>query len=337
VKNQNEIDIVLVYLGSTWPSYVELNLRYLVKNFQSHQIHFIGDSDYVLNRAKGVGARTFKTKNWREVYRETYDLLEHPMEFRSGFWFNTIARFFAISEFQQLTKRPLLQIECDVLIFKNFPFNSFAKLRDKIAFSMENLGQGSASILWIGNELLSTELVKTILCLVSQDPKHTDMTILGSIARGSILPTIVLPTLHPALHLEASEESSFYSANWEIFNGCFDALNYGMYIVGSDPRNSKGVSRIFQNREEQIIPSDLQAFRLDAANNSFVLELANGTSYPLYCLHNHAKDKRIWSKKQTKLLNRRSRQFARSRSIRRRFYPSAFFTLAVEKVLRSLK
>jgi hypothetical protein len=330
---RSDIDVVLVYLGGKFPKYVAKNLSYLKSNFPNYSITFVGDSEQTLAKASELSVNVFKTSNWIEISSSIYNLLDHPMKFRSGFWFHTIARFFAIAEFQKASRNPLLQVECDVFLSKNFPFEKFLPLKEVVAYPMENVTQGAASVLWIGNDKLSAKLVETSLRLIRENPKHTDMTILGEIACKSLLPFTSLPTIHPKGKLDQKSNLSDFSRNFYYFKGCFDALSYGMYMLGSDPRNKRGLSEVFKNRSEQVLPDDIVHFGLNKSGMGIDIRLENGVCYPLFCLHNHSKNSKIWTNPRA-LLSRRFRSFTRDKISKQLLYPSVLISLLGTKLKR---
>ena len=335
--SHTNVDLVLVYLGNRIPRYVRHNLRYLKRNFPNHRLIFIGDSDQTLSKARKLQIEVFKTANWRELEYETYIKLEHPLEFRSGFWFNTIARFFAIAEFQAVSLRPLIQIECDVFITGNFPFSTFTNLEDSVAFPMENSTQGAASVLWVGNSKLSQELAKISLNLIHADPRLTDMTILGRVANDSLISYVSLPTIQSKEDLAEPIQSEIFHENFTKFKGCFDALTYGMFLLGSDPRNKKGISELFRRRPEQVLPKDLTSFKSVKKGASVEVELETGVSYQLFCIHNHSKNLKLWANSRHRFINGRSRMMQKKQGITYVFYPFIFLGLLLSKARRSFK
>jgi hypothetical protein len=335
--SQTNVDLVLVYLGDRLPRYVKENLKYLRENFPNHRIVFIGDSDRTLSNAIALHVEVFKTSNWRELQQETYAKLNHPMGFRSGFWFNTIARFFAIAEFQNVSMRPLIQIECDVFVAKNFPFTAFDNLKDSIAFPMENLTQGAASVLWVGSPKLSKNLADTALDLIHTDSELTDMTILGKIANHALISYVALPTIRTNKDLGKSIESQIFSENFKRFNGCFDALSYGMFLLGSDPRNNRGISELFKRRIEQVLPSNIRTLIMDKHVHSMEVTLETGVSYPLFCLHNHSKNVKLWTSSGYRYVNRRSKLLQKRQRVTFVVYPLTVIGMAFSKATRKLR
>lgn len=337
MPTQSNVDLVLVYLGEKMPKYVIHNLKYLIENFPNHRIFFVGDSERTLSRARKLPIGVFKTSNWREIKWEAYTKLEHPLEFRSGFWFNTIARFFALAEFQAVSSRPLIQIECDVFVAGNFPFSAFEDFNDSIAFPLENLKQGAASILWIGNAKLSQKLAEISLNLINADPRLTDMTILGRVANESLISFVSLPTIQSKECIDEPKALEVFSKNFVNFNGCFDALSYGMYLLGSDPRNRKGISELFKRRPEQVLPKDLISFNATKGGTSIEVKLKSGATYQLFCLHNHSKNIKLWKSSGYRLINKKSKLMQKRRDIAYVFYPISSLGLLYSKMKRFLR
>lgn len=339
LTNGNDYPIVtFVYLGKKIPKYVFLSIMNFKHKFPHLHTTLIHDSDQGALLADKCQIRSFHTKNWMKEEESLMNSLDHPMVFRNGFWFQTLARFFALCEFQTIFNTPVVQIECDVWVGSNFPFKAFANLDKQIAFPMENLLQGSASILWLRDKSGASFLRDYAVRLLSLDSSHTDMTILGKLAQEHPDKVLTLPVSIESKSYDYDETriiSPIFTQNLDKFNGVFDALPYGMYLLGSDPRNGRGWSqRFLQRKEHSIIPEDIK-FLLDSKNH--LLIESKGESHYLYNLHNHAKRKQLW--RQTGILYlleiiKEQRQFTQPK---RKFYFSVFLGLIYQYLNRKVR
>jgi hypothetical protein len=93
-----------------------------------------------------------------------------------------------------------------------------------------------------------------------------------------------------------------FSENFEIFNGCFDAAAYGVYYLGTDPRNARGVSHLYTLRKEHKLPFGISDI-IYIAESSSIRVTALEFEYSLFCLHNHSKNAKIWGHNRESYLN----------------------------------
>lgn len=308
-------NIVFVYLGDKLPSYLLKNLEYTKKSFPQHNIYFIGDSSATIKRVSQLEISTFLARKLEIIENETYGILNHSMDFRSGFWFKTLSRFFALAEFQRILGEPIFQIEGDVWLATNFPFEKFLGIEAEIAFPMQNANQGAASILWIKDSYSSEKLASIARTTAKVDPGVTDMTLLALIARNNLMSYEILPTIpDPSFQSSLTLDHLKQSMNFQRFGGCFDALPYGMYILGTDPRNNRGISRIFHKQELDYFPNHLSRFMLSNDGNQIAV-WNEDKSFALFCLHNHAKIEKLWGSRRERiaLFNKRIKKFNSSR------------------------
>jgi hypothetical protein len=326
--------IVLVYLGGEIPRYVYANIRNIRARFPALEVTFIHNSRQGLGLAKATGIASFRTSDWIEEENELVSKLSNPMGFRNGFWFHSLARFFALAEFQKIYNNPIIQVECDVWLANNFPFDKFQELGKGIAFPMENKFQGSASILWLRDKDDSWALREYSINCLNENNKHTDMTILGQYIKNYPERVTTLPVKSPLQNHDDTEEHLFTS-NFQLFNGIFDALPYGMFLLGSDPRNARGWSFRYKFRKEQgILPRDI-AFNFDEKTN-LVLD-TQGKSFTLYNLHNHSKKLDIWNSNGCSYLSRVTAKQRMTKKVLKSFHLFVFLNLVIQAVRRRLK
>ena len=152
----------------------------------------------------------------------------------------------------------------------------------------------------IADSMASYSLVQLVHQLVKKDSSNTDMSILGQIAILGLMNFSGLPTLPPNQIKEGGETT--FSANFEIFNGCFDAAAYGVYYLGTDPRNARGVSHLHTLRNEHNLPFGISDI-IYIAETSSIRVTALEFEYSLFCLHNHSKNVKIWGHYREHYLN----------------------------------
>jgi hypothetical protein len=309
--------LVFVHLGERIPKYTLANFNYIKSKFNDISLWVITDSLRISRKLQKNGLQTFYVDN-RQINEEFYDEnLSHSKEFRGKFWYRTIQRFDAIAVFQQVHKNPIIHLENDIWIAKDFPFKKFDELKGSIAFPLLNESEGVASVLFLRSEESSKQLVQLVHQLVQRDSTNTDMSILGQIANLGLMNFSSLPTLPPNQIKEIREK--VFSENFEIFNGCFDAAAYGVYYLGTDPRNARGVSHLYTWRKEHNLPFGISDV-IYIAESSSIRITALEFEYSLFCLHNHSKNAKIWGHKRDRYLNSHLKVKQRGDSKTRKVY-----------------
>jgi hypothetical protein len=302
-----QLILAVIYLGNTVPKYVLRNLEYLHSTFHENEIYFISDSQSSIEKAAKIGVKTWLSPNPDDQWREIRDKLDHPMAFRQGFWFKTLARLFVLNSFMQLHKNvSCLQIEADVFIFPNFPLSKFNKLDAEIAFPMESRQMGIASLLYLQDHVAAKSFTEFGLNAIQANPQITDMTLLGQIAHSKMLKFEPLPTL-PAAHqsaLNQPEAKNLVSQNPLDDLGVFDGITIGQYLLGIDARNSRGKLILYRRQHSHAINPEKLNFAWDGKE---ILSIEDSIENSIiYNLHNHAKDLRIYREKtRNKLLEKR--------------------------------
>ena len=211
--------LTVIYLGNKLPTYVVRNLEYLKNTFLEDEIYFISDSEKSVRKASKIGVKTWLAPHPEEQWKDVRESLNHPMGFRDGFWFKTLARIFVLNSFMQFHPGvSTLQIEADVFIFPNFPLSAFRELDAEIAFPMESYRMGIASLLFLKDHQVSAKLVEFALNEISNNGQITDMSLLGKVAHSNKLKFLALPTLPRELRNALNEPESVNLV-------CNDSLN----------------------------------------------------------------------------------------------------------------
>jgi hypothetical protein len=315
--------IVFVHLGKKLPRYAMENLHFTKKQFPEKSIWMVSDHSLVIERVRGIGVKTFLVP--REMLEEEFYVshLNHPSEFRNSFWIKTIARFHALANFQNENDTPIIHLENDVWLSSNFPFDKFNRLSASIAYPLLNESQGIASVMYLKDGKTSQTLIDLFREIVANDGTHTDMTLLGEVSRNKQINFEPLPTMPP--ENDTSPTHRLFSANFDLFNGCFDAAAYGVYFLGTDPRNSKGFSELYVRRDQHNLPTNIESIKYMSHNSTVVVQTSN-RSYNLFCLHNHSKNLQIWSENREKCLGSRFENAKSSIDMSRKFYPKVFLS-----------
>lgn len=333
--------LTVIYLGNKLPTYVVRNLEYLKNTFLEDEIYFISDSEKSVRKASDIGVKTWLAPHPDEQWKDVRESLNHPMDFRDGFWFKTLARIFVLNTFLQLHPgTPSLQIEADVFLFSNFPLSFFRELDAEIAFPMESYRMGIASLLFLKDHKASAMLAEFALNEIRNNDQITDMSLLGKVAHANKLKFLALPTLPRELSSALNEpESANLVCNDSLnLSGVFDGISVGQYLLGIDPRNSRGSLILHRAQTSHAINSKKLMLGLDNKDN-LVMKGATIESV-IYNLHNHAKDLRLYDSYSRKnLLEKRvnSAKLGENKKFIFRIFALAVFNAIARKVSHGLR
>jgi len=214
-------------------------------------------------------------------------------KYRNGFWLNTTNRFFALQEFHRtIPHDSILHVEADVIISKQFPMSSFAEIRHPIAFPMSSPSVGLASTLWLRDSSSTDKLAEFAISKLSENPNYSDTDLLGLLAQTTPEEVLVLRSGPDDLSVYRNEitqnQQSLKGSDHRINNdGIFDASTIGIHLCGTDPRNSFGVSRIFDPLVHHFMKLDSIGFVIE--NNQVFLTTINERR-TIYSFHNHSKN-----------------------------------------------
>ena len=288
--------IVIIYLGGKIPSYVTDNIIHINNNL-TKDIVFISDNPISLKKVDKIGVETWQCKNSDIAWANVKKSMSHSMSFRNGFWFKTVARFFAIHEYLIVNKaESVLQVEADVILAQDFPINKFAALNVDLAFPLESPKRGIASLLFIGSTSAAQKLVDFTISQITENNHSTDMTILGNVIGQKNINTIILPTLTRQMIIHQNRWKSNLlqpmAKNFDKFGGIFDGISFGLFLTGQDPRNNKGKSLLFQNAPTHSIDASKFDFVLTEQNKMGIK--VNSTLIPLFNLHVHSKNRNLF-------------------------------------------
>jgi hypothetical protein len=325
------IETSVVYLGNKIPRYLTYNLEYMHSMFPMCNLVFISDSEKSLSQVSKLGIRTWKFNGLNENLFSLRDHLNHDWNFRNNFWFYTFARFFAIEEYMSLNPDYRhLHIEADNLLFENFPFDFFNQLDSEIAFPMESKIAGAASVLFLRNHTAASKLARFTIDEIKRNSNITDMTILARILEDVNVDTFVLGTV-PANQKSMVKEGfndKLFCPNMGI-KGFFDAMSHGQYILGIDPRNSRGLLKL--NFSSDTSGADNKRFDY-FYNEGKVGAVVNQEFFQLYNLHNHAKDLRLFkNESRNKLLKKRIEKSKNGE------YTEVRFSIFIKMVIKAAK
>jgi hypothetical protein len=302
--------IVFVHLGTAPAKHLWSNIRSLEIRFPDLEIVLVSDV-----KPKELISHP-KVEFYQYLRSESTQLqlarLDYDFKFRSGFWQYTLERILALDQYHRsVPEKKILHLESDVLLLSNFPFQSFEHL-NKMSWLSVDKNRDVATFIYLPDALSTTRLCTELLVQLNYDSTLTDMKFLREYRLKN--PNEVL--LAPSLSLELATQLIFegqmdpklgieLSASAEFFKGFFDPAAIGMWLTGSDPRNYYGFRKSFDTTEiinggTFINPAVLK-YRITSTGEMFV-SIDNFES-PIWCLHIHSKDLRLFGKSWNNRLN----------------------------------
>ncbi len=228
----------------------------------------------------------------REKSLEAYIAsLNHNPAFRKGFWIFSLERFFALNSWHlENPSATFLHIESDILIMKNFPWNSFNGI-DKLTWCRFNQHEDVASFVYSPNVQATVLLVEKLKEQISVNNKSTDMSALGAISNQNDV------NILPRLGFDEERVGTLNLANsnhTHQFHGVFDEATIGMWLIGQDPRNNFGISKKFRVLTHADVDPSKYIFRYSSKN--VLTASRNGKEVSVYNLHVHSKKLLLFSK-----------------------------------------
>lgn len=287
------MNIVLVHFGPQLPKHLRRNLTRLVEVFDSHYVFLISDHDHS-NLPSSV--RKFLVSE-RPYFLSVEMNISHPIDFRNNFWFLTLKRFLVFNLFMEEHPDPLIHLESDVVISRDFPFEIFAGLDTPFAFPLISDLMGIPSVLFLKDKSAADLLCELTMQSVEENPSTTDMLILTKLFSRSPDLITILPSGPSGKKFYMSETSdnfiSLQSVGLSIFGGLFDGAAIGQYLLGDDPRNNRGIRNIyFESGYSSLVARSL-SFDL-SANRAFLEIVSEFERIPLFSIHVHSKDIRVF-------------------------------------------
>lgn len=287
--------LVWVHLGqSKVPYYLKRSMRNHAQIFSDQRLVLLVDDDKNLHnfgiRNLSVHKVHFMDEDWEIIKRR----LSHDLTFRNEFWFNSLARFKALYSYlieKKIDK--LLHIESDVVLMPNFPFSSFEKIQNYLAYSLQGEGKGIASVFYVGSQACLAEFLNFCFREILQDSKNTDMTLLDNFHKKNPSKTFILPTLPKQTFFEGTSNDSKIELSDSVtgFGGVFDAISIGQYFFGIDPRNHRGIKKLYiEDASHWVKPSQ---FSFEWSENALIARQKD-LKFEIFTLHIHSKKPQIF-------------------------------------------
>lgn len=292
------MELVLVYLGSRVPNYLEKNLTLLANQFPDNPVVLLSDNASEIARLTSeIGQVKFvEVSNPELTWVETLKRSKYSTDFRENFWTKTLARYYSIFEYM-LTQpeQSILHIEADIWLSPNFPMAKFIEIDESIAYPLTNVHQGVASTVYFKNFHAAKLLKEFSEECMHEDPATTDVSVLGNLYLRYPKEILILPTA-------ASAESYFHdfvtqatrlkmSENYGRFCGVFDASTWGQFLTGEDPRNNIGRKLVYHHQLHHSVCPKMARFNF--CKEAGLTATLENKQFEIFSLHVHSKNSQI--------------------------------------------
>lgn len=323
--------LLLVYLGGKLPGYVVANLRYLRRTFPHAEVWLACDSLRAARQARRAGALVWMYRAEPELKARLLGGIGLDPAFRHGFWLNTMLRLWAVAAFaEQHGDAPLIHLEADVWLAPDAPLERWRSLECDLAYPLASAEAGAASVLLVREPRALVALLSGIEEAVDGSAV-TDMMLLG---QAQLRPGVrILPTAPDAQHcFHAGVDAALrerMSVGLPETGGIIDAATWGQYFLGLDPKNARGRRALFVDLPEHAV--DCRGVRLLVGARGCIRIDGEFGSVPIYALHVHSKDARVFRDAES-LLRMRAAQLQDGRLVE--FDSRAFISAATEALRR---
>ena len=284
------MNIVFAHFNSKIPKHLALNLQRSRNIFDKHEIFLITDKVNDKFKIEGVNTVIYKPSPGWIISEKT---LNHPKNFRDNFWFTSLARFIAISEFARGNRGEVLHIESDVILSKHFPFDILSSQKELFQFPIVNNSLAISSVLYLKNSEAAEILEQTTLSEVSTNPGTTDMHILRKLSKTHSSFFRALPSLPSNSNVMNHPDTEFIKVNENLiqtYGGIFDGFDIGKYLFGEDPRNNRGFSRLRRTDLEVYLNPRKLDFSISSSHDfPEIYDNKKKMFIPIYALHIHCK------------------------------------------------
>lgn len=325
--NSNNIELVLVHLGTTRAKYLIENLRLIQEHFPTIRINLVLSDNSILSKFVPVNVNKIVYRS-NEKMDEIFTQRAHESRFRNGYWRFTIERLLAIeSTHAQNQTVKLLHIESDVFLMPNFPFASFQNVNN-VSWMPYNESCDVASIVFFPNFKKTKLFSRDMIALIQKNPNISDMQALRELRIKFPQRYKTLPTSKTGFENLSGSKSHAISKNRNDFFGIFDSASIGMWLTGIDPKNNYGFTKYFDMNALEAYKTDLNpnAYSLELSDKNRLYYINGKRKLEVFNLHVHSKSKDIFSQKWSLELARLVR-LSSSKLPYSEFSPIVFFDL----------
>jgi hypothetical protein len=278
--------IIFVHFNTPLPKHLVLNLKYISDKFPANELVLIRNIEVSSPRIKGIQEYVYSGDS---IWNELEGALAHPKNFRSNFWFTSLARLLAIASYMKEYPGEALHIESDVIVSQDFPFADFSKIPEKVAYPVVSKLRGVATTLYFRDHIVAEELGRFALTEARRNPQTTDMLVLREFFER--YPEKVRPLLFgppdSSCYKQESDTELFprVISDHEGMPGAYDGTDIGTYFFGTNPWNKRGKSLLRTEIDSSYADFPKWKILYDKDRKFPSFALSNGKMYPIFTIH----------------------------------------------------
>lgn len=281
------LPLVYHFTGKAVPSWGAITLKHSARNWPG-PVFLLHDRPNV-RPLKGV--RQVSTSGWYdpEPFNVFAQRFARPKDFRQGFWFHAMERFFVLSQWSEIFGEPrFLHTELDVILMgQDKLISALPRDRQGVMYPRASKQNAGANVLYVNG---ARSLSPLLDFFTNRSGDEFEMSLLAQFLDYFPGDGIALPS---HLNIGASPfgtDTKNHIQPWE-FGGLVDVHPLGTWMLGQDPRNEKHGS-VFNHFYYPLIGSEElreTKFRFDWAKRQLFVSGKNTTEWPVFALHVHSK------------------------------------------------
>lgn len=232
------MEVTFIYLGRDLPRYARSSVR-LAKETSGANVHVVGNAPLEGNlRGTGVAFTAVEDFYCRELFEQASKQLSAPEQFRHGFWYRTLERFFVLHQFMTVSRQSeVLHAELDQILFGVDHLVNALRTgpRSGVFFPFHNEQAAIASIFYCND----TASLESLLNQAAVGESFTnEMALLAKWALANPNKAHGLPTMATYLQ-ESARPLPLRCVELSVpeVGGIVDAAQIGQWAAGIDPRN----------------------------------------------------------------------------------------------------
>jgi len=296
VNKDKHIEIVYVQIGTAKAPHLIANIKLVRSMFPNMLINCVVSKNSITHNSLPdyVNAIMYKPNNLIDsiLNKKSIDI-----RFRDGFWRYTFERLLALHEAHICRPNSsLIHIESDILIFPNFPFNSFRKVTS-ICWLPFNESRDAASLMYFPTLNKSLDFHVDLKNLLGRSKQINDMEALRTLRAQFPQKYQLLPSSDVEFKKLTNVSNNEDLRLQKVFDGIFDSAPIGMWLTGIDPRNNFGVTHFFATNTIKKLGTRINpsAYPLHLRNEGNLVFKNGSKLLNVYNLHVHSKSNKIFS------------------------------------------
>jgi|GEM_PF-3105271 len=287
------IPLVFHFTGNRVPAWGSVTLKQAPNRWPGPVV-FLHDR---LDNPTYPGVQSVEISKWynKRPFQSFADNFARPTDFRNGFWFHAVERFFVLSQWAEYFNVPrFLHTELDVALFEGDQLEAnLSLLPQGLFFPRASQKNAGANFLYVSGR---ASLKPLLQFFISNSGEEYEMGLLARFLDEEQTMSNSLPS-----HFDFEEEfPTNLGANrisLSELGGVVDVHPIGTWILGQDPRNEPS-GPVYNHYYYQNIGTPELAnlkYRYSLSQKQLLVRKGVGPEWPVFALHVHSKLTRLVS------------------------------------------